>query len=39
MLISGVVVSVTMVGMLLALFVTGAVMVGLDKRYEAGRHD
>lgn len=39
MLISGIVASVSMVGILLALFVAGAVMVGLDKRYEAGRHD
>lgn len=39
MLISGIVASTTMVVMLLALFAAGAVLVALDKRNEAGRHD
>lgn len=39
MLVSGIVASSIMVGVLVALFAAGAAMVALDKRYEAGRHD
>jgi hypothetical protein len=39
MLVSGIVVSTMMAGTLLALFVGGAVLVALDKRFEAGRHE
>lgn len=39
MLASGIVASVSLIGILMALSVASAVLIVVDKRYEADRHD
>jgi hypothetical protein len=39
MLVSGIIASASLVGILVALLVASAVLIIVDKRFEGGRHD
>jgi hypothetical protein len=39
MLVSGIIASASLVGILVALFVASAVLIIVDKRFEGNRHD